>query len=317
MWPWRGSLRTTSTFMLRGLRASQKLMSASASLPAELIRTVAGGSVLYMDFRLAASPASTALFHRSNGSKLGEGAAVCAEANVTVREINPSNKTRFVMKFALLLAQMSSRQPHENIFQACLARSQMLQFAALLVDCLEQCGDRQMRLLHVERDQAFILSHRFDARQGAPCRKSCTVASAHRKFHHMMSAQPVDQISGRSFGDDLAMIDNCQPVAQAFGLVHVMRGQQHRAAIALEDANDVPQLASALRIESRGRLIQKQNFRIADQRGRNRQTLPLPTRQFPHPGVGLLGEFQLPENFLGRTRLAIEAGEQFDGLADA
>src|SRR5579872_793329 len=98
---------------------------------------------------------------------------------------------------------MASREPHEHILQACLARSQMLQYSALLVDGVKQRGNGEMRLLHVERDQAIILAHRFDARQGAPCRKRCTVATAYRKLNHVMATEAVDQIGGRAFGDDL------------------------------------------------------------------------------------------------------------------
>ncbi len=56
----------------------------------------------------------------------------------------------------------------------------------------------------------------------------------------MMSAEALDQISGRAFGDDLAVIDDGQAVAEALGFVHVMGGEQHGAAVALECANDVP-----------------------------------------------------------------------------
>ena len=60
---------------------------------------------------------------------------------------------------------MPSRQPHEHIFQACLARGQVLQLASLLVDGFEQRRDGQMRLLHIQRDQALVLADGLDAGQ--------------------------------------------------------------------------------------------------------------------------------------------------------
>ena len=75
------------------------------------------------------------------------------------------------------------------------------------------------------------LAHGFDARQSAPGLECRTVGvAAHRKLHHMMSAQAVDQIRRRAFGNDLAVIDDGETVAKALGFVHVMRGEQHGPA---------------------------------------------------------------------------------------
>jgi hypothetical protein len=53
---------------------------------------------------------------------------------------------------------------------------------------------------------------------------------AHAELNDVMTAKTIDEISGRAFGDDLAMIDDSKAIAKALGLVHVMRGQQDRAA---------------------------------------------------------------------------------------
>jgi len=64
---------------------------------------------------------------------------------------------------------MPPGQTHEHIFETRLARGQMLQFAALLFERSEQRRNRQVRLLHVQRDQAVIFADRLDARQATPC----------------------------------------------------------------------------------------------------------------------------------------------------
>jgi len=46
--------------------------------------------------------------------------------------------------------------------------------------------------------------------------------AAHLEFDDVMSAETVDQILRRTLGDDLAVIDNGEAVAEAFGLVHVV-----------------------------------------------------------------------------------------------
>ena len=63
---------------------------------------------------------------------------------------------------------MPSRQAHEYIFQAGLARGQMLQLSSLPVNRLEQRGNRQVRLLHVQGDEAIVFTNRLDAGQRSP-----------------------------------------------------------------------------------------------------------------------------------------------------
>src|SRR5215469_9889229 len=139
---------------------------------------------------------------------------------------------------------------------------------------------------------------------------------ADAELDNVMAAEAGDQIRGRTFGDDLAVIDNGKAVAEAFSLVHVMRGEEHGAAGVLEGANDVPELTAALRIEAGGRLVQEQNFGVAYQSSCDRETLTLAAGELSYPGVGFLGELKFFENLVTRARLAIEAGEEFDGLAD-
>ena len=48
-----------------------------------------------------------------------------------------------------LVPQMSAGEADENVFQARLPCRQMLELAALLVDCFEQRRDREVRLFYV------------------------------------------------------------------------------------------------------------------------------------------------------------------------
>ena len=94
-----------------------------------------------------------------------------------------------------------------------------------------------------------------------------------------------------------------------------MRGQQDRAAGFLKGANDVPKLAAALRIEPGGWFVEKKHSRRSDQRRRHRQTLPLPAGKFPDPRIRFLIELKRFQNFVRRSRLAIEAGKKRDRFA--
>src|SRR5208337_1820665 len=131
-----------------------------------------------------------------------------------------------------------------------------------------------------------------------------------------MAAQAVDQVGGSAFGDDLTVIDNGEAVTEAFGLVHVVSREQDGATFFLEGADDVPELAAALRIEAGGGLVKKEDARIADQSSGYGQALFLAAGKFADPGAGFLGKLKFFEDAGGGTGFAVEAGEQFDGFAD-
>src|SRR6266516_654974 len=57
------------------------------------------------------------------------------------------------------------------------------------------------------------------------------------------------------------------------------RREQHGPAVGAETADDLPQLAARLRVESRRRLVEKQELRHTHQRALDRETLLLPARQ--------------------------------------
>ncbi len=170
-----------------------------------------------------------------------------------------------------------------------------------------------MGLADIQADQAVVMAEPTRLLEApAKClHRSPLESAAYLKFHHVMTAQTIDQVSGRAFGNHLSVIDNGQAIAQALGFVHVVGGEQHRASGLLKAANDVPELAAALRIEAGGGLVQKKNFGIAHQRSSHGQALALAARKLADPGVGFLFELHLLQHFTRRTGLAIEAGKQF------
>src|SRR5215510_3199719 len=112
------------------------------------------------------------------------------------------------------------------------------------------------------------------------------------------------------------MIDDGKAIAQSFGLIHVMRGEQNGTSGTLKGADDVPELPTALWIEASGGLIQKENSRISHECSGNREPLTLATGQLAHPGVLFLVELQLFKNLVARARLFVEAGEEFHSFAN-
>ena len=129
---------------------------------------------------------------------------------------------------------------------------------------------------------------------------------------------PMDAISSRGVpsGDGFAVIHDGHAVAEPFGFVHVMGGQQNGAARQLELFDQLPELAAGLRVEAGGGLVEEQKIGIAHQRAGQRQPLFLPAGKAAHARFALLLELHQRDDF-GRCRpVPEEAAEQADGFAD-
>ncbi len=188
----------------------------------------------------------------------------------------------------------------------------------LFLDRNQQRRDGQVWLMHIQTDQAIVLSNRLDARKRPPdVGRDAVRIAAYLKFHHVVPAQAFDQIGRRAFGNHLSVIDDGQAITQTLGFVHVVRREQHRASSLLETANRVPKLAAALRIQPSCGLVQKKNLGITYQRGRDCEPLALAARKLAYPGICFLGELHLLEHFERCTRLPIETRKQLDGFKDS
>src|SRR5688572_10908314 len=95
-----------------------------------------------------------------------------------------------------------------------------------------------------------------------------------------------------------------------------MRRQQHGAAAGLELLENAPQLPPRLRIEPGGRLVEKQQVRIAGQRAGDRQPLLLPARQLAHPARALALETDDAHQLVDGGALLIERAEDLENLVD-
>jgi hypothetical protein len=161
---------------------------------------------------------------------------------------------------------MAAGQVYENVFETGLARAEVFELVALLIDRSEQRGNGEMRFAHVEADCTVLAADGFDAGERAPsigflavrvAADNSNYSSIDSELDHVMAAEAVDEVGGSAFGDDLAVIHDGEAVAEAFGLVHVVSGEKNSATFFLEDADDVPELAAALGIESGGGLVEK------------------------------------------------------------
>src|SRR5690348_5311995 len=106
------------------------------------------------------------------------------------------------------------------------------------------------------------------------------------------------------------MVDDGDAVAESLGFVHVVRGEENRAARGLEFLDEIPDLAARLRIESGRRLVEEEQIRITDDRARNRQPLLLTAGQFSDTTVALLVELHESDDVVDAAAPRIKAAKQ-------
>src|SRR6185503_3387918 len=110
--------------------------------------------------------------------------------------------------------------------------------------------------------------------------------------------------------DHFAMVHDRDTVAWACRFFHGMRCQEDRAAARAEFLDDVPQRKTRLRIETCSRLVEKQQFRIADECTGNGESLFLTTRELSDSCVPFLFERDGVDNLVNIVTAFVETAKQ-------
>src|SRR5215213_6027681 len=110
----------------------------------------------------------------------------------------------------------------------------------------------------------------------------------------------VGELPARPLGDDPAVVDERDPVAQLLGLFEVVRREQDRRALGVDPLDVVPELEPQLDVDARGRLVEDQQPRPVHQRAREDQPPLHPARQRARAVVALGRERERVEQ-LGRA----------------
>jgi hypothetical protein len=107
--------------------------------------------------------------------------------------------------------------------------------------------------------------------------------------HHVPGDLPLELV-GRALRHDHAVIDDRDAVAERVGLLHVVRGEEDRGALAAQSADLVPHAGPALRVEPGGGLVEEEHLRFVDDAHRDVHPPPLATRVCLAGTVGEVGE---------------------------
>src|SRR5450631_3468019 len=69
----------------------------------------------------------------------------------------------------------------------------------------------------------------------------------------------------RSFRDELALVEHRDPVGELVSLFEILRRQEDRHAVGDEVADDLPHGVAAAGVQTRGRFVEEDDARVADQ----------------------------------------------------
>ncbi len=107
------------------------------------------------------------------------------------------------------------------------------------------------------------------------------------------------QRGGRVLNQNLAVVDDGDPVAELVGLLHVMRGQDDRDSLVAQAANGLPHGDAALRIEAGAGLVEKEHLGTVGDGAGDLNALRKAAGELCGIGSGAFGEVELGEELVG------------------
>ncbi len=130
-----------------------------------------------------------------------------------------------------------------------------------------------------------------------------------------LGQMPPGERGGRAFRDDPAGHDHRDPVGEKLRLVHEVRGEQHGHTERRQVPDHLPCLVPRRGVEAGGRLVEEQQFWIADQRDRDVQPPLLAAGELVHADCALLFEADEADHIVDRPGTGIEGRIHGDRLA--
>ncbi len=112
------------------------------------------------------------------------------------------------------------------------------------------------------------------------------------------------------------MVDDDDLIGQAVRLLEVLRGEEDGRATLDEAFDHPPEIGAAAGVETRRRFVEEQHRRLVDERAREVDASPHPTRVRAHESVAGVVQVEALEE-VGRSagqHVGIEMGESTDEL---
>ena len=98
---------------------------------------------------------------------------------------------------------------------------------------------------------------------------------AHTLLHTGLSGQPLRRVNG----NDPALVEECHPVAETLGLVHVVGDEEDRDTAVADRLDELPGVTPGLGIETGGHLVEHGDLGAPDEGEGDRDSLFEPARK--------------------------------------
>ena len=118
------------------------------------------------------------------------------------------------------------------------------------------------------------------------------------------------QFPRRSDGDDFAGIDDGYAIAEAFGFLDVVSGQQDGALFAAQFVDEGVDFEAHLRIEAGGGLVEEEQRWVVDEAEGDGEALLLSAGERGIESFALVPELQAFEEVVGFEHAAVEGAEE-------
>nr|WP_263407194.1 hypothetical protein [Nocardia colli] len=121
--------------------------------------------------------------------------------------------------------------------------------------------------------------------------------------HLGRAGDPAGELVGRAVGDDPPAGQHQDPVGELLRLVEVVRGEQDGGLLVVgQPVHQVVEFPPGFRVEARGRLVQEQHLRAADDADGDVDAAALAAGQVVDLAGRLLGEAHRLDEFVGVPR---------------
>ena len=124
---------------------------------------------------------------------------------------------------------------------------------------------------------------------------------------------PTLDLASAPGGDDLAMVDDDDPVGEALHLVELVAREDDADAVRAQAGNYIADRDAAGRVDSGRRLVEKDRTRLSDQRQGESEALLLAARESLEGGSGHGAEPDEVDQLVGVARVFVVGGEQAHG----
>jgi hypothetical protein len=157
-----------------------------------------------------------------------------------------------------ILPQRAAGESEEDVVERRVADRQCADLDAGIVERAHQ--RQRLRLAVVDGDTEAAVGRRDVASEAAQgLGGACRVVDLEC---HEVARDPALELGRRALGDDLAVIDDEDAIAERVGLLEVVRGEQDRRPALAQAADVVPEVRAGLRIEPRRRLVEEHELGV-------------------------------------------------------